>query len=213
MSASGAAAASFGYPFRAGWRHVWAVGVPLAFVCPLGIVPLLGYAIAATRAILAGELAPPPWRASARLLRDGALLLCLLLLVTVPFALAIDLGSERIAPAFPVAGSVVRRAYAVLAVGLPLAVAWAFVMLVLVPSGVARYARSGRPADLFDAPAALRTLRRRFWTWNVAGVPIVTAWAIAVLAVPAGLLGAPFAAFYAILVSAHASSTLAETAG
>lgn len=212
MSAGGAAA-SFAYPFRPGWGRVWAVGVPLALICPLGAIPLLGYSVAAARAILEGDADLPPWRLSRRLLVDGAWLLGLLIVVTTPFAAAVTVLSGPVGAALPVSSSFLARSYGVMAAGIPLGLLWAFTMLALVPSGVARFAGSGRAADLFDASAALGTLRRRFWTWNLAGVPIVTAWALAVLAVPAGAVGAPFAAFYAILVSAHASCTLAETAG
>ncbi|HEX6487806.1 MAG TPA: DUF4013 domain-containing protein [Candidatus Dormibacteraeota bacterium] len=209
MSA-GLAWATFAYPFRPGWGRAWAVGVPLAFVCPVGVIPLLGYSIAATRSAIAGDEALPRWRLEARLLVDGALLLLLLVGVTAPFALVVAGASAPISRVLPVGSLFLARAYAALAVGFPLAIAWAFAALVIVPAGVARYAASGRARDLFDLGASLRTLRRRFVEWNLAGVPIVTAWAVVVLAVPAGAIGAPFAAFYAILVSAHASSTLAE---
>lgn len=202
--------ANFSYPFRPGWGRAWAVGVPLALVCPIGVIPLLGYAIAATRALIAGDQALPRWRLDARLLVDGVLLLLLLVALTAPFALVIAGASAPISLVLPVGSPFLARAYAALAVGFPLAIAWAFAALVVVPAGVARYAASGRARDLFDVGASLHILRPRFVEWNLAGVPIVTAWAVAVLAVPAGAIGAPFAAFYAILVSAHASSTLAE---
>jgi hypothetical protein len=44
----------------------------------------------------------------------------------------------------------------------------------------------------------------------VAGVPIVTAWALAVFGLLLCVVGAAFGAFYALLVSAHASATLAD---
>ena len=48
------AAQSFLYPFRAGWPRAWVIGVPLAILCPIGIVPLLGYTVGAARLLPVG---------------------------------------------------------------------------------------------------------------------------------------------------------------
>ena len=206
------AASSLTYPFRPGATRAWLVGVPLAFVCPLGAIPLLGYSVAAARSVAVdGDAALPAWRLDLRLLRDGALLLVLLVVLTAPFGAAVWAASARLASALPVSDALLARGYGVLGAGAPLALLWALLTLIVVPPGIRRYVRSGRAADLFDVPASLRLLRGGFWAWNLAGVPIVTAWAIAALAVCAGGLGAPFAAFYAILVSAHASASLPDT--
>lgn len=208
------AAGSLAYPFRKGWPRAWLVGVPLAFICPLGAIPLLGYSVETARAVAAGDLARlPPWRLTPRLLGDGALLLALLLAVTAPFAVAEWLLSAAIAGVLPVSDAFLARSYGLLAGGAGLGLLWALVALLVLPPGLARYARSGRARDLLDLAATARMLRTGFWAWNLAGVPIVTAWAITLLAVCAGGVGAPFAAFYAILVSAHASATLLEAAG
>jgi hypothetical protein len=167
--------------------------------------------VAATRAIQAGDAGSlPPWRLDGRLLSDGVLVLLLLALVSAPFALVLVPASAAVAAALPVKGTFISRAYGVLITGAPLAALWALAALLVIPPGVARYASTGRARDLVDLAATARLVRARFWVWNVAGVPIVTAWAIALLAVCAGGIGAPFAAFYAILVSAHAASPLAD---
>ena len=43
-------AASFGWPFRGGRRSYWAIGVVTVLLLPIAFIPLLGYAVAATRA-------------------------------------------------------------------------------------------------------------------------------------------------------------------
>src|SRR4029077_7291580 len=43
-------AQSFSWPFRGEWRSTWIVGLVTVLLLPVAFVPLLGYAIAATRA-------------------------------------------------------------------------------------------------------------------------------------------------------------------
>jgi len=206
------AARSFSYPFQRRAGRAWLIGVPLAFFCPIGIIPLLGYSVAATRKLVAQQDdGLPAWRLDGRLLLDGGGLFLLLVLVTSPFFAAAVAASGRLAAVLPVGDPFLARAYAVLAVAGPVALLWALAALLIVPTGLARYAAGGRLRDLFNIVASLRLARRRFWAWNLAGVPIVTAWAVCLFALLAGGVGAPFAAFCAILVSAHASSTLAES--
>ena len=208
------AARSLLYPFRPGWRRAWLIGVPLALVCPLGLIPVLGYAVACARAVAAGTSSGlPPWRLGVRLLAEGGLLLAVLLAVTAPFVALVWWSSGWIGGLLPVPDPFVARGYGVLIATAPLGLVWALTALLTVPPGLARYARTGRAREFIDFAATLRLLRAHFPAWNLAGVPIVTAWAVALLAVFAGGLGAPFAAFYAILVSAHASATLVDAPG
>jgi len=65
-------AASFGFPFRRGAGRAWLIGIPLLILLPLGLVPLLGYAVAVVRSAAADpEAGPPPWRPLPRLLAEG----------------------------------------------------------------------------------------------------------------------------------------------
>jgi hypothetical protein len=103
-----------------------------------------------------------------------------------------------------------ERAYALLAVSLVLALPWGLAMLLVVPPNLAAYAAGGSAADLFSPARALARVRARMLDWNLASAAIVTAWALGCGA--AGLLCVGFlpGAFYAILVSAHATATLAR---
>ena len=79
-----------------------------------------------------------------------------------------------------------------------------------VPPATARFARSGQVADLVNVVAAVRTVRRRFATWNLVVVAIVTAWAIGLCGLGLALVGVVPGILYAILVSAHATASLAD---
>jgi hypothetical protein len=202
------------YPFRRGAGAAWLAGIPLLLLFPLTFILVFGYAVLATRASLeAPAAAPPHLRLDGRLLRDGLLTAALVLAIALPFALV----------AWPLASAIVmsnvlqaagdpffQRAYALLAATLALALPWGLAMLVMVPPNLAAYAAGGRPADLFSPARALARVRARLLDWNLASAAIVTAWALAFAA--AGLLCVGFVpgAFYAILVSAHATATLAR---
>lgn len=206
-------AGSFGFPFRPGAARAWLVGLPLVVLLPLGAIPLLGYAVAVMRtAARDPEAGPPAWPPLGRLLADGGWVAAVLLVLTAPFALlgsylgallAATLGSLLGDPAvrsvvLPVAGAAIA--------GLP----WGILLLVLMPSATVRFARSGSPRDLLDPRAAIATVRRRFGAWNLVVVAIVTAWALGLCGLGLAVVGVVPGVLYAILVSAHASASLAD---
>jgi hypothetical protein len=196
-------AESFSWPFRGRWPARFAIGSLTVLLLPIAIIPLLGYAIAATRSAEARD-APPPWRFSVRLLVDGFWTSVVLVLLSAPFALALN----------PLANLIpLTRAYADLAALFMVALPWGFLLLLLMPHGTSRFAASGDPVDLVNFPKTIREVVRDFPTWNLAAAAMVTAWVIAVAGV--GLLCVGFlpGAVYAILVSAHASATLYSPAG
>jgi hypothetical protein len=204
-------AASFAWPFRGDWRPRWLVGIVMAGLMPITFIPLLGYAIAATRS--ASNDPPgglPRWVMSRRLLTDGFWVAVAVLLLTAPFALAVRPIAMLIEQAhlWHVADRALSQLYASLAAGFMLALPWGFVMLLLMPHATVRFAASGRPIDIFDFPAALRGVARDFSTWNLAAAAIVTAWALGLACVGLLCIGIVPGVFYAILVSAHASASL-----
>src|SRR6267142_2078528 len=63
---------SFSWPFRGDWKSRWLPGLVAVLLLPIAFIPLLGYAIAATRAAETDDAAgPPSWKLSFRLLSDG----------------------------------------------------------------------------------------------------------------------------------------------
>jgi hypothetical protein len=193
-------AASFSWPFRGAWPGRFAIGTLLALFLPITFILLLGYAIAATRGAEDDPTqAPPPWRLSARLITDGFWTALVLLLLSTPFAVALN----------PLANTIrLSETYAHTVAALLLALPWGILLLLLMPNGTSRFAATGRPRDLFDFPASLREVARDFPTWNLAAAAIVTAWVIAVACVGLLCVGLFPGIFYAILVSAYASATL-----
>lgn len=161
---------------------------------PVAFIPLLGYAVEATRA----AKAPPPWRWSWRLVSDGSWMFVAVAATLLPFALVLLAASRLV-------GGV-----GLVVVFFALALPWGLVALLLLPHATASFAVSGKPRDLFDIAASLHGVRRDFRIWNVAVAAIVTAWAIGLAC--AGLLcvGILPGIFYAILVSAHATAALAR---
>jgi hypothetical protein len=204
-------AMSFAWPFRGDWRSRWAIGVLAVLLMPIAFIPLLGYAIAATRsASVDPEAGPPRWVPSGRLFVDGVWTALAVVLVTAPFAIALNPLSGLIAQAHPwqIGDRALSDLYARIAAGFLLALPWGLLMLLLMPHATMRFAASGNPKDLFDFAAAVRGVGRDFATWNLAAAAIVTAWAIGLAG--AGLLcvGVLPGVFYAILVSAHAAAAL-----
>lgn len=170
----------------------------MVLLLPIAFIPLLGYAIAATRAALA-NLSPPPFRLSVRLLTDGFWTAAVLLLLSAPFALV----WSPLAHAIPLS-----RVYAQITAAFLLALPWGLVLLLLMPHGTGRFAAYGRPRELFDFPKTIREVKRDFPMWNLAAAAMVTAWVVAVACVGLVCVGILPGTVYAILVSAHASATV-----
>jgi hypothetical protein len=195
---------SFSWPFRASISR-WIPGILCLVLLPLLFLPLLGYAVAATRAAeVEPPGAPPSWSSPARLLADGFWVALAILVTIAPFALLFLPLADALHGLGSIAGAV---AFFVLA--LP----WGLIALLLLPHATARFAASGRPRDLFDFAASLRGVRRDFATWNIVVGAIVTAWAIALACVALLCAGIVPGVFYAILVSAHACAALARQDG
>jgi uncharacterized protein DUF4013 len=181
---------------------------------PLAFILLLGYAIASTRAASVDAAhGPPRWEISVRLLSDGFWTALAVLLITAPFALALNPFANFLSDAhlWHVSDHVLSQVYAHLAVGFTLALPWGLLLLLLMPHAAVRFASSGRPADLFDFRAAIRGVQRNFTTWNLAAAAMVTAWAAALACIGLLCVGIVPGIFYAILVSAHASAALHDT--
>ena len=205
-------AGSFAFPFRPGAGRAWLVGIPLVLLLPLGVIPLLGYAVAVVRsAAVDPEAGPPPWRPLPRLLVEGLLVALLILVLTAPFAV---LAAALAAPAGQLLGGVgdpfLRSGLALVIAGAVAALPWGILLLVLMPPATARFARSGASADLLNLPSAVRTVRRRFPAWNLVVVAIVTAWAVGLCGLGLALLGVVPGILYAMLVSAHATASLTD---
>ena len=204
-------AASFAWPFRGGWRSRWAIGVVAVLLLPIAFIPLLGYAVAATRAAaIDPQAGPPPWALSGRLLTDGFWTALAVLLVTAPFAIALNPLSGLIAHAnlWHVSDRALSNLYANIAAGFILALPWGLLMLLLMPHATMRFATSRNAVDLFDFAAAMRGVGHDFATWNLAAAAIVTAWTIGLAGTALLCVGVLPGAFYAILVSAHAAAAL-----
>jgi hypothetical protein len=183
----------------------------MVLLLPIAFIPLLGYAVSATRAAAVNPAAGlPPWVLSRRLLADGFWVALAITLVAAPFALAIGPLSKLFDNAllWHVSDTNLSRLYSVLVAIFILALPWGLVMLLLMPHAANRFALSGRPGDLLDVPATLRSVRHDFATWNLAAAAIVTAWALGVACVGLLCIGVVPGIFYAILVSAHATAAL-----
>ena len=193
---------SFTWPFRNVRAATWAIGLVAVLLLPLAFVPLLGYAIAATRAAeLDPAQGPPRWELSRRLFIDGLWTSLAIALTVLPFAvlwrpLAVVLGAAL----DPLTASVVAA--------LVLALPWGLLALLHMPHATARYAATHDPRDMLDLAGAIRGVRRDFQTWNVVVAAIVTAWAIGLACAGALCVGAVAGVYYAILVSAHAAAAL-----
>jgi hypothetical protein len=207
-------AESFTWPFKGSWGSRFAVGSLLVLLLPVAFIPLLGYAVTATRAAEAAG-GPPPLRLSMRLITDGSWTAAVLLLLSAPFLLVLDplAGAVDGAHLWQVTDRALSQVYAGIAATLVLALPWGLLLLLFMPHGTSRFAASGRVRDLFDFPATLRDVRRDFPAWNVVAAAMVTAWVLALACVGLLCVGLLPGAFYAILVSAHASASLQSPTG
>ena len=191
-------AESFAWPFRAEAR-TWIWGCLCVLLLPVLFIPLLGYAVTATRsAELYPERPPAPWRLSLPLFRAGAWTSAAVILTVIPFAVALN----------PLAIALGDKGYSQVIAFFVLLFLWGVVALLVLPHSTASFAASGVYTDLFDLGASIRGVRRDFTTWNLVVAAMVTAWAIGIAC--AGLLcvGLVPGVFYAILVSAHAAAAL-----
>lgn len=204
------AARAFGFPFRPGWGGSWVGGIACLLLLPLAFPLLFGYVVEAVRS--AGEdpgAGPPAWRINARLVSDGLWSSAQFAALAAPFGAAAWAASSWLTGLWaPAHDPFLDRGLALVAAGFLAALAWGMLALVVVPPTLARFAVSGRPADLADVAGALRLVRSHFADWNLAVVVIVTSWIVAIAsgALVCGVIGG---LFYAILVSAHACSALA----
>ncbi len=207
-------AESFTWPFKGSWGSRFAVGSLLVLLLPVAFIPLLGYAVTATRAAEAAG-GPPPLRLSMRLITDGSWTAAVLLLLSAPFLLVLDplAGAVDGAHLWQVTDRALSQVYAGIAATFVLALPWGLLLLLFMPHGTSRFAASGRVRDLFDFPATLRDVRRDFPAWNVVAAAMVTAWVVALACVGLLCVGLLPGAFYAILVSAHASASLQSPTG
>jgi len=204
-------AQSFSWPFRGEWKSRWIVGLLMVLLLPIAFIPLLGYAIAATRAAeLDATSGPPPWRLSGRLLSDGFWTTAAVVVFTAPFALLFNPLAGWIfnAHLWHVSDAPVSQLYAHAVAFFLLALPWGLLLLLHIPHATARFAHAGRARGMFDIPASIRAVRRDFTTWNLAAAAIVTAWAIGLACVGLVCVGLVPGVLYAILVSAHASAAL-----
>lgn len=183
----------------------------MVLLLPIAFIPLLGYAIAATRSAEDDAAqGPPPWTLSARLIFDGFWTATVLLILSAPFALALNPLADAIGGAhlWQASDRSLSQVYAHIAATAALALPWGLLLLLVMPHAICRFAASGRAWDLFDLPATRREIRRDFPTWNLAAAAMVTAWVLAVACVGLFCIGILPGVFYAILVSAHASAAL-----
>ena len=204
-------AQSFSWPFRGGWKAKWITGLVTVLLVPIAFIPLLGYAIAATRqAELDTATGPPRWEVSGRLLTDGLWTAVAVTLFTGPFVLLLNPLAGWLFDAHVLRGpdAAVSQLYAHAAALFALALPWGLLLLIHMPHATARFAHSCKAGDLFNLPASIRAVSRDFTTWNLAAAAIVTGWAIGLACVGLLCIGLVPGVFYAILVSAHASAAL-----
>ena len=193
---------SFAWPLRRPLSR-WLGGIVCVVLLPLLFIPLLGYAVAATRAAEQDRSqGPPPWTLSLGLLSDGFWTALAVIVTLLPFALLLNpLAGALRAPA---GNELTAHVAAFFLLALP----WGLLALLVLPHATAAFAARGRPGDLFNFVASLRKVGDDFATWNVAVGAIVTAWAIGLACVGVLCVGIVPGIFYAILVSAHAAAAL-----
>jgi hypothetical protein len=193
---------SFSWPFRAPVT-AWIAGSLAVLLLPVEFVHLLGYAVAATRAAQRDE-PPPRWSYRWPAIADGLCVGTAVLATLLPFAVLWLPLADLLHGLGSVAGAV-----AFFALALP----WGLVALLVLPHATARFAATGRPFDMLDFAASLRSVRRDFATWNLVVGAIVTAWAVGLACAALLCAGVLPGVFYAILVSAHACAALARPEG
>ena len=159
-------AAAFLFPFRGGRPTVfrWLAGLALVALFPLTFVAVFGYAVACVRAASCDPGGGPPgWLAAGwRMLGDGCWSALQAAAITLPFvALAWALSVEVARLWHPTGDVFVDRALALTVGGSVAALPWGVLMLVVVPPTLARFALSGRPADLAQLGAVIACVRRR----------------------------------------------------
>jgi hypothetical protein len=204
-------ASSFAWPFQGRWRSIWAIGVVAVLLLPIAFIPLLGYAVAATRAAAEDPThGPPRWVFSPRMFVDGFSVTLVLVLITAPFLLALNplAGLIEHAHLWHVSDQWLSQAYARVAAGVILALPWGFILLLLMPHATRLFAATGNPLDLFNFARAIRGVRRDFALWNLAAAAMVTAWTLGLACIALLCVGVLPGVFYAILVSAHASAAI-----
>ena len=203
---------SFAWPFRGDWKSTWLPGLLATLLLPVAFIPLLGYAIAATRAAEADPAkGPPRWALSTRLLTDGLWTSIAVTLLTAPFVLAINPVAARLdeAHVWHVSDTALSQLYARVVATFILTLIWGLVVLLFMPHATARFAHTGRPWDLFHFRRSVDlAFGRDFATWNLVAAAIVTGWAIGLACVGLFCIGLVPGIFYAILVSAHACAVL-----
>ncbi len=202
---------SFSWPFRGDWKSTWLAGAVAVLLLPIAFIPLLGYAIAATRAAETDPInGPPRWALSTRLLSDGFWTSLAVIVLTAPFLLAINPFADRLYDAhlWQMADVPLSQLYAHVVAASLLALPWGLLLLLHMPHATARFARTGNPRDYIDLPRSINAVKNDFATWNLAAAAIVTGWAIAVACVGLLCAGLVPGVFYAILVSAHATAVL-----
>jgi hypothetical protein len=205
-------AGSLSFPFRGRrWAVRWLVGLLLLALLPLTFVVVFGYAVGCVRAAAADPAGPPPpLRIRRRLLADGAWSALQAGLLTLPFAAAAWwLGGTLVPVWHPMHDSFVDPAMAWVVAIAVLALPWGMLMLVLLPPTLARFAVTGRPADLASVPCVMDCIRHHFVAWNLVVGMVTTAWVLAAMGLALCVVGVVPVAFYAILVSAHACAALA----
>jgi uncharacterized protein DUF4013 len=191
-------AESFAWPFRAK-LITWLWGCVCVLFMPLLFIPLLGYAVAATRsAELYPDQPPPPWRLSPHLIWAGVWTSAVIVVLLAPFAVALN----------PLATALGDNIYSHVIAFFALLFLWGLLALLLLPHATAAFAATGVYTDMFDVAASVRGVRRDFATWNLAVAATVTAWAIGIACAGLLCIGIVPGVFYAILVSAHAAAAL-----
>jgi hypothetical protein len=202
---------SFTWPFRGDLRPKWALGLLCVALLPLLFIPLLGYAIQATRAAeIDPSQGPPPWRPSVSLVLAGVWVSLAISLSAIPFLFFLNPLSNLMFDADignfhdPAVTDFAAHVLAFLLLALP----WGLLLLLVMPHATARFAATYEIHDFIDVSASIRGVARDFATWNVVAAAIVTAWIVGLACAGLFCIGIVPGIFYAILVSAHATSAL-----